>query len=166
MIEVDATPQTSQSRTPLSVPTSMTTHFNPLLITFLLKKANGDLQVRCRGCREIIPLPQRPSDHVKGVIELDGHSIPVVDAGVRFGAKQTELGHCSCILVVEHEHHAIAFRTGIVVRDIDAVMQLAAGLLDTAPETQTSVNAHFAVEMCTNPGPHEWLAEAHRDMSC
>jgi hypothetical protein len=138
--------------------------YNPLLITFALRRSGGDIQVRCRGCREIAPLSHSMLDHLKGVIELDGQCIPVIDAGVRFRAEGTEIGLCSCILVVEHECGTTQLRTGVIVNHIEEVMQLAAGTFRSSAGPTVSVNTHFVVEACCSTGPHELLAETHREL--
>jgi chemotaxis signal transduction protein len=111
---------------------------DPLLITFLMKKDGPEIQLRCRGCREIVP-PEHPGpSHTKGVIELDGQLIPVIDPNARFSLQETEIRPCSCIVVIEHEGKSQSLRTGVIVGDIEEVMQLAAGSVTMPIETGIS----------------------------
>jgi len=138
--------------------------YNPLLITFTLNRSGCEIQVRCRGCREIAPLPHPMLDHLKGIIELDGQCVPVIDASIQICAEGTEIDHCSCILAVEHKCGSMRLRTGVIVNDIEEVMQLAAGTFRSSAGPAVSVNTHFVVEACRSTGPHELLAETHREL--
>ena len=138
--------------------------FNPLLITFVLRGRRSEIAVRCRGCREIVPPLRATSDYLAGIIELDGECVPVIDPSVRLFAMRTETGHCSCILVVEHESGLRRFRTGVVVSDIEEVMQLAAGVFRSAGEPDVSANMQFVIEACRRADPHELLTETHREL--
>jgi chemotaxis signal transduction protein len=103
-------------------------------------------------------------DHLRGIIELDGQCVPVIDPSIQICAERTEIGHCSCILVVEHKYGSKRLRTGVIVNDIEEVMQLAAGTFRSSAEPAVSVNAHFLVEACHSTGPHELLAATHREL--
>jgi chemotaxis signal transduction protein len=130
----------------------------------VLRGSQSEITVRCRGCREIVPLPHATSDYLAGIIELDGQCIPVIDANVRFFAIETEIGHCSSILIVEHKSGATRFRTGVVVSDIEEVMQLAAGASRLMGESDVSVNMQFVIEACRSAGPPALLIETHREL--
>jgi len=52
------------------------------------------------GMMPITALPQTP-DYVKGVINLRGKVIPVVDLRMRFGLEETDYTERTCIIVVE-----------------------------------------------------------------
>jgi purine-binding chemotaxis protein CheW len=54
------------------------------------------------GVREINTVPQTP-DYVKGVINLRGKVIPVVDLRLKFGLEQMEYTQRTCIIVVQIE---------------------------------------------------------------
>ena len=144
-----------------SAPQPEALQFNPLLITFLLRRTNGAIQARCRGCREIIPLATYRSDYIKGLIELDGRLIPVIDVQRRFHAEETELGPCSCIVIVEQSDESQPIPTGIILGDINDVMQLVAGDFESRTETATNVNLHFVIETCHRSTPDTWLADIH-----
>lgn len=138
--------------------------FNPLLITFLVKRQGRELQVRCRGCREVIPWVAGTSGHLRGAIELDGRLVPVIDAEVYSGADRTKISHCNCILVFEHLDDARPLHTGVIVYDIEEVMQLAAGTFQMTAQTDTNANMDLVLEMCDSPRPHALLRQVHRDL--
>jgi len=165
MMKVDDSASSGAAGFSLPQPVSGDVKFNPLLIVFFLETKGGEIRVRCRGCREITPLTHPVVDYLRGIIEVDGRFVPVIDINTGFGAEDTEIGPCSCIVVVRHEGAADHLRTGIIVHDIEEVMQLAAGAFQAKTRTETSVNMHLVVEVCNDPRPHELLAAAHRDLS-
>ncbi len=57
------------------------------------------------GYMEITAVPQTPGC-IKGVINLRGQVIPVVDLRAKFGMETTQTTEETCIIVVEIEHHA------------------------------------------------------------
>lgn len=75
----------------------------------LLRMAVGTevLAVPIEDVREILqvakltPLPRTPG-FVRGVMNLRGSVVPVIDLSVRLGYQPTELGRRSCIVVVEY----------------------------------------------------------------
>ena len=65
------------------------------------------------GYMDITAVPQTPH-HVKGVINLRGQVIPVVDLRSKFGMDTAEITEESCIIVVEICQGDRSFQTGIV----------------------------------------------------
>src|SRR3974390_3277362 len=66
------------------------------------------------GMMKITPVPQTPA-FVKGVINLRGKVIPVIDLRLRFGMVQTEYTERTCIVVVDINADAEKLQIGIVV---------------------------------------------------
>ncbi|HSW00270.1 MAG TPA: chemotaxis protein CheW, partial [Sedimentisphaerales bacterium] len=66
------------------------------------------------GYIDVTALPQTPF-HVKGVINLRGQVIPVVDLRAKFGMATTDVTDETCIIVVEITQNSRKFNTGIVV---------------------------------------------------
>ena len=63
----------------------------------------------------ITAVPQTPT-HVKGVINLRGQVIPVIDLRTKFGMEPSDITDQTCIIVVEITQKDRKFNTGIVVR--------------------------------------------------
>src|SRR4051794_22777541 len=57
------------------------------------------------GLQEITAVPQTPG-HVKGVINLRGKVIPVIDLRLKFGLPQGEYGQRTCIIVAQVQGEA------------------------------------------------------------
>jgi purine-binding chemotaxis protein CheW len=71
------------------------------------------------GMQPITPVPRAP-DSVKGVINLRGKVIPVMDIRNIFGMQSMELTHKSCIIVVQ----AKGIEMGIIVDSVSDVVDI------------------------------------------
>jgi purine-binding chemotaxis protein CheW len=92
------------------------------------------LQVReIIGVQEITSLPQTPS-HVKGVINLRGKVIPVVDLRLKFGLPEQEYTERTCIIVVQVNRRDKPISMGIVVDGVVEVLTLAATDIEDTPD--------------------------------
>lgn len=120
-------------------------------LSFRLAKEDFAIKVKhireIMGVQEITPLPSMPS-YVKGVFNLRGKIVPVVDLRTRFGVPDMDLTSRTCMLVVQAENGGEQLTFGGVVdgvsevltlqgRDIDDIRDSAnraglAGLLGTA----------------------------------
>jgi purine-binding chemotaxis protein CheW len=119
-------------------------------LTFAL--ANEEYGLEILKVREIIgyidvtAVPQTPS-HVKGVINLRGQVIPVVDLRAKFGMATTEVTEQTCIIVVEITQSGRKFNTGIVVDRVQEVLDIAGQDIEAAPQFGASVNTDFILGM-------------------
>lgn len=98
------------------------------------------------GYMDITAVPQTPQ-HVKGVINLRGQVIPVVDLRAKFGMDTTEVTEETCIIVVEICQAATRFQTGIVVDYVQEVLDIAGGDIEDAPQFGSSFDAEFILGM-------------------
>jgi len=92
--------------------------------------------------RDVTVVPMMPSC-VRGVINLRGNVIPVVDLEVRFGHKSREPGQRSVILIlemrVEDEYHIY----GVVVDAVSDVMALSADDIRPTPSFGNGLHNEF-----------------------
>ncbi|MFO8002508.1 MAG: chemotaxis protein CheW [Marinilabilia sp.] len=72
---------------------------------------------------EITEVPRSP-DYMRGVINLRGNVLPVIDLRVKFGMPQAEWTKTTCILVVESEIKGEAVRVGLLVDAVKAVQKI------------------------------------------
>ncbi len=98
------------------------------------------------GYMEITAVPQTPH-HVKGVINLRGQVIPVIDLRAKFGMETAEITEESCIIVVEICQGDHNFQTGIVVDHVQEVLDIAGGDIEAAPQFGSSVDTDFILGM-------------------
>ena len=98
------------------------------------------------GYMEITAVPQTPS-HVKGVINLRGQVIPVIDLRAKFGMAIAEITEETCIIVVEISHGNRNFSTGIVVDHVQEVLDIDGQDIEEAPQFGSTVNTDFILGM-------------------
>ena len=98
------------------------------------------------GYMDITAVPQTPH-HVKGVINLRGQVIPVIDLRTKFGMETAEITEESCIIVVEITQGSRHFQTGIVVDHVQEVLDIAGGDIEDAPQFGSSVDTDFILGM-------------------
>jgi purine-binding chemotaxis protein CheW len=98
------------------------------------------------GYIEVTAVPQTPH-HVKGVINLRGQVIPVIDLRAKFGMETAEVTEQSCIIVVEIAQEGRKCSMGIVVDRVQEVLDIAGGSIEDAPRFGTSVNTDFILGM-------------------
>jgi purine-binding chemotaxis protein CheW len=94
------------------------------------------------GYMTITAVPQMP-DYVKGVINLRGQVIPVIDLRSRFGMEDKEITDQTCIIVVDIHQSDRSFFAGLVVDHVQEVLNIEKGNIDDAPQFGTDVNTDF-----------------------
>ena len=98
------------------------------------------------GYMEITAVPQTPH-HVKGVINLRGQVIPVIDLRLKFGMEEAEVTEETCVIVVEITQGSRQFQTGIVVDHVSEVLDIAAEAIEDAPQFGSTVDTAFILGM-------------------
>ena len=98
------------------------------------------------GYMDITAVPQTPH-HVKGVINLRGQVIPVIDLRAKFGMDTAEVTEETCVIVVEITQGGRTFQTGIVVDHVQEVLDIAGGDIEDAPQFGSSVDTDFILGM-------------------
>jgi purine-binding chemotaxis protein CheW len=130
----------------------------PETVCSLLRMAVGDdvLAVPIEDVREILqvsrltPLPRTPR-FVRGVMNLRGSVVPVIDLAARLGGSPTEMGRRSCIVVVEgsnavdpeHPDHHTPMVMGLLVDAVFEVFDRAGHEIEPAPALGTRVDPHY-----------------------
>ncbi len=119
-------------------------------LTFALAREEYGLEIlkvrEIIGYMDITAVPQTP-DYVKGVINLRGQVIPVIDLRAKFGMETTETTEETCIIVVEINQSGRKFSTGIVVDHVQEVLDIAGEDIEDAPKFDSSVNTDFILGM-------------------
>jgi purine-binding chemotaxis protein CheW len=124
-------------------------------LTFTL--ANEDYGIGILKIREIIgmmpitPVPQTP-DYVKGVINLRGKVIPVVDLRLRFAIEAADYTERTCIIVVEIEGSAGTIQIGIVVDAVSEVLSIKGEEIEETPTFGTEMNLEYILGMAKMEG--------------
>lgn len=93
----------------------------------------GILQVReIIGLMEITAVPHTPS-YVKGVINLRGSVIPVLDLRTKFNMEPTEYNDRTCIIVVEVHGESGTLLVGMIVDSVSEVLNITAEEIEPPP---------------------------------
>ncbi|MCP5002886.1 MAG: chemotaxis protein CheW [Planctomycetes bacterium] len=87
---------------------------------------------------DITPIPQSP-DYLKGVINLRGKVIPVIDLRLKFSMPETEFTHETCIIVVEFDSKHI----GIVVDSVSEVIEIKNDQVGDTPQFGQDLDTSF-----------------------
>lgn len=90
----------------------------------------------------VTEVPMMP-DSIRGVINLRGAVVPVMDLAARFGRLQTVPGKRTCIVIVELEQDGERQVTGIVVDAVSAVLDIPAAEIEPAPSFGTRIRGDF-----------------------
>jgi purine-binding chemotaxis protein CheW len=98
------------------------------------------------GYMAITAVPQMPA-YVKGVINLRGQVIPVIDLRAKFGMNIATVTEETCIIVVEIRQDGRKFSTGIVVDHVQEVLDIDGENIEEAPQFDSSVNTDFIMGM-------------------
>ena len=75
---------------------------------------------------DITKVPRTP-DFVRGVINLRGKVIPVVDLRLKFGMEAKETTDKTCVIVVQVRRNEATVTMGIIVDEVSEVLDIAAG---------------------------------------
>src|SRR5947208_12939192 len=124
-------------------------------LTFLIGKEEfgvGVLKVReIMGIQDITAVPQTPP-YLKGVINLRGKVIPVVDLRLKFGLPGMDYTQRTCIIVVQVKGESTQLLMGIVVDEVSEVLTMAAGDIEDTPDFGSNVTTGYILGMAKSKG--------------
>lgn len=119
-------------------------------LTFALANEEYGLEIlkvrEIIGFMDITAVPQTPA-YVKGVINLRGQVIPVIDLRAKFGMETAKVTEETCIIVVEISQRGNKFSTGIVVDTVREVLDVEGQNIEAPPEFGSSVKTDFILGM-------------------
>ncbi len=124
-------------------------------LTFTL--ANEEYGIGILKIREIIGMmpitsvPRTP-EFVKGVINLRGKVIPVMDLRLRFGMEEMEYTDRTCIIVVEIERQAGTVQIGTVVDSVSEVLNVGGTDIEETPSFGTKLDTEYILGMAKIEG--------------
>lgn len=111
--------------------------------------------------QKITPVPQMP-EFVKGVINLRGRVIPVVDLRVKFGLKGA-FTERTCIVVVQVEiSSAKTMQMGLVVDSVEEVLNVTTDMIEPTPEFGTIIDTSYLLGMVKAKGQVKTLLDINR----
>jgi len=111
-------------------------------LTFVLAEEEYGLEIlkvrEIIGLMDITAVPRTP-EHVKGVINLRGKVIPVIDLRLKMGMPEAERTDQTCIIVVDIGDEEM----GIIVDKVSEVLDIAAEDIEDTPSFGTRVETDF-----------------------
>ena len=116
------------------------------------------------GMMPITSVPQTPA-FVKGVINLRGKVIPVVDLRLRFGMEEMAYSERTCIIVVEIEGTAGTVMIGIVVDAVSEVLNVKGEDIEDTPTFGTKLNTDYILGMAKMEGGVKILLDIDQVLS-
>ena len=116
------------------------------------------------GMMPITTVPQTP-EFVKGVINLRGKVIPVIDLRLRFGMDSIDYTERTCIIVVEIEGHAGTVQIGIVVDAVSEVLNIRGEDVEDTPTFGAKLNTDYILGMAKMEGGVKILLDIDRVLS-
>lgn len=135
-------------------------------LTFILSREGYGIPVL--KVREIIrlaaitPVPQMPA-YVRGVINLRGKIIPVIDLGAQFGLPHPAATDNACIIVVQvNGAEGRLIELGLVVDAVEEVCQLSAADIEETPEFGAAVDTTCLLGMAKAKGVVKTLLDIDR----
>ena len=87
-------------------------------------------------------VPRMP-EFIRGVINLRGAVVPVIDLGARFGKEATGLTKRTCIVIIEVSSGAEKQVVGVMVDAVNEVLEIAASEIEPAPSFGANIRADF-----------------------
>lgn len=124
----------------------MTQDHNAQYLTFHL--AAEVFAIDIRSVREIIQygamttVPLMPS-FVRGVINLRGSVVPVIDLHARFGRPAAQVGKKTCVVIFDAMREGERVELGLMVDAVSEVVDIAADAIEPPPNFGTSVRRDF-----------------------
>ncbi len=103
------------------------------------------------GLMPITAVPRTP-DYVRGVINLRGKVIPVIDLRLRFSMDEKEYTDRTCIVVVEIGGQSMEMIIGIVVDSVSEVLNIKSEDIEDTPAFGTSLNTEYILGMAKVEG--------------
>ncbi|MGP0587195.1 chemotaxis protein CheW [Paenibacillus timonensis] len=102
-------------------------------LTFLVEREQYGIEIKyvteIIGIQPITAVPQMP-DYIRGIINLRGTIIPVMDVRIRFGMPPRSYSDRTCVIVVERSDVPV----GLIVDSVAEVMSIPAGDIVSPPD--------------------------------
>lgn len=91
---------------------------------------------------KITEVPKAP-EYMKGVINLRGTILPVIDTRIKFGMPKTEYTTNTCIIVLDIEMDGDSIHVGALVDSVQAVLELDSNQIMPAPSIGSKYKSEF-----------------------
>lgn len=117
------------------------------------------------GMMAITAIPQAPS-FMKGVINLRGKVIPVVDLRLKFGLEEGTHSDKTCIIVVEATRGESRLAIGIIVDSVSEVLNIKEDDVESTPDFGASMDTRYILGMAKSGAGVKILLDIDRVLCC
>lgn len=108
--------------------------------------ANAGKVQRILEMQEITIVPQSPP-YMKGVINLMGRVLPVIDARLKLGMQEKDADSNTCIIVLEISKENEVVETGLVVDNVQSVIEIEKDEIKDPPSLGMNINSDYILGM-------------------
>jgi purine-binding chemotaxis protein CheW len=158
----------TEERTTMDQAIKATTIKTGKYLTFSLEKEEygiGILKVKeIIGMMPITSVPRTPA-FVKGVVNLRGKVIPVLDLRTKFEMEAIAYTERTCIIVVEIDSDAATILLGIVVDSVSEVLNIREEEIEETPKFGTQLKHDYILGMAKRDGGVKILLNIDRVLS-
>jgi len=112
----------------------------------------------------ITEIPMMPA-FIRGVINLRGAVVPVIDLAARFGGKVTEVGRRTCIVIIEVADEEARHDIGVIVDAVSEVLEIPGSEIEPPPSFGARIRAEFIQGMGKVAGKFVILLDISRVLS-
>jgi purine-binding chemotaxis protein CheW len=127
--------------------------------------AIGVLSVReIMGMQDVTAVPHTPS-YVKGIINLRGKVVPVVDLRLKFGMPAVEYTQRTCVIVVDIAGEDSHILMGIVVDSVSEVLNVVSSEIESAPDFGEGVSIPYLLGIAKSKGKVKMLLDIEKVLS-
>lgn len=116
------------------------------------------------GIQDITAVPQTPG-HVKGVINLRGKVIPVIDLRLKFGLPGAEYTQRTCIIVAQVQGESGLILMGVIVDGVSEVLNLTGAEIEDTPDFGEDAAGQYLLGMAKVKGKVKILLDFDRVLS-
>lgn len=132
--------------------------------------AGSDYGLPILKVREILsyegstPVPGTPSS-IRGVVNVRGAVVPVVDLAVKFGRAATESTKRTCVLVVDAQSGGESLTLGLLAAAVNEVVELGKDDVEPPPSFGTGVRVDYLLGLGKTAGGFVLLLDLDRVLS-
>jgi purine-binding chemotaxis protein CheW len=116
------------------------------------------------GIQHITAVSQT-APHIKGVINLRGKVVPIVDLRLKFGVPAAEYTSRTCIVVTQVTSQNSTILMGIVVDGVSEVLNLLGPEIEDTPDFGEKIDARYLLGMAKVKGKVKILLDIDRILS-
>jgi purine-binding chemotaxis protein CheW len=113
---------------------------------------------------QLTVVPMVP-EFIRGVINLRGAVVPVIDLGTRFGRGEKKVTRRTCIVIIEVPNEEGTQDIGVVVDSVSEVLEIPAGDIEPAPAFGAKIRSDFITGMGKVNGRFVILLDVGRVLS-